>query len=108
MHDESKVSDISKVSSDQTVEDASSVEDEPGLILVEGQKLFSDIFPEDSTLEQHEPSTAASPSLPSSISHPFPALNDDGSVWTPPSEEDILHYLREHAHRAQNFTTHNS
>ena len=76
------------------------MEDEPGLILVEEQKLSSDIVPEDLTLEQHEPSTAASPSLSSSISHPFPTLNDDGSVWTPPSEEDMMHYLREHGHHA--------
>ena len=43
----------------------------------------------------------------SSVSHPFPALNvnDDGTVWTPPSEEDILHYLHEHGHRLQDYNT---
>ena len=25
-------------------------------------------------------------------------LNDDGTPWTPPSEEDMLHYMREYGH----------
>ena len=30
-------------------------------------------------------------------------LNDDATLWTPPSEEDFLHYLREHGHLAHNL-----
>ena len=57
------------------------------------------------TFEQHDPTSAvetATISLHTSVAHthPFPALNDDGTPWTPPSEEDMMHYLREHGHRA--------
>ena len=33
---------------------------------------------------------------------PALGINDDGTPWTPPSEEDILEYLREHGHQAEN------
>ena len=77
------------------------------------QNHFSDDISAADTTEQNDPCSAVVNSTItslSSVSHPFPALNinDDGTAWTPPSEEDIMHYLRDHGHRVQDFNTSSS
>ena len=116
-HDESTVSDLSRNSSEPTLEEANTVEAnmEDNLRVTNVSDSEQNPFPDDisgaDASDQYGPSTAVVnteiTSL-SSVSHPFPALNvnDDGTVWTPPTEEDILHYLHEHGYRLQNLNTH--